>query len=687
MIKTVFFCDEFVRVTFLKGFSLVSQLSLDQLSQSIFCIDRYIVDPKKGTICVGGQQFTIEPKAMSVLLVLAASPGEVIDQETIFSQVWPTSIFSPGSIRRCIGILRKILGDSSNDLIITHPKKGYRLNAKVSVVSKASAPVKIRLAIAASILLLLAIVFSFGSPSQHTEQFDIVEMVPITATQSDDFNPQFSPTGDKIAFIRIGAAQQRQLWISELASQQEYQLSHIAGHISQYSWSPDGRSIIFSAYNDGKKQLWSINLTESRLAKKIVDLSQREPISSMHMGQGNRLYYLTKQGNAINLIALNIVTRQQTLIATFNDSFKPYEISLNSSHIALIGFDAQGHSLLKQLDLKSFSQSTIAQLNANRYFIDWHPSQTLLLISDGRLLSTVDSTGKQSALNFENFDFIAHPQFTPSGDGILLGRAILDIDIHSYPLEQGLPSQALINSNTVDRGAALSPDGKKLAFISHRKGYGQLYLYDMTSKKTQLIYANSEKLLGLSQPIWHPNSQQIAAANYEFPILISIKPAGVSSEKLTKPLGVPLSWYQQQNALLTQSYRNNSYDRLNLDDHTSDWLAKSAGNNAVIDQQDQLLFVTKASLKQLSNDQSSAIFDPDSGFELLNAIKQSSYLYIAMSKKQQTVILRLSLESGELSNVTQLPNEIQRLSAVTNDAVLVELAASHKDIVLLTFAQ
>lgn len=89
-----------------------------------------------------GKVVRIEPKAMEVLLALAAQPGEVLGRERLLSEVWPGMVVGDDALTQAVIKLRKALGDVSRSpaYIETIPKRGYRLVAPVEVLQKQPAP-------------------------------------------------------------------------------------------------------------------------------------------------------------------------------------------------------------------------------------------------------------------------------------------------------------------------------------------------------------------------------------------------------------------------------------------------------------------------------------------------------------------------------------------------------------------
>jgi TolB-like protein len=75
----------------------------------------------------------VEPKAMAVLVELARRAPAVCTREQIIQRVWPRGFVSDDVLTRCIGQVRRALGDDSRapTCLETIPKRGYRLRVPV----------------------------------------------------------------------------------------------------------------------------------------------------------------------------------------------------------------------------------------------------------------------------------------------------------------------------------------------------------------------------------------------------------------------------------------------------------------------------------------------------------------------------------------------------------------------------
>lgn len=104
-------------------------------------IGEWTLDASLNELQRDGTTIRLEPKAIEVLVFLAAHPGEVISRETILEAVWPGTVVGDDSLTQAVIKLRRALGDEAQRprYIETISKRGYRLIAAVTTAA-VSAP-------------------------------------------------------------------------------------------------------------------------------------------------------------------------------------------------------------------------------------------------------------------------------------------------------------------------------------------------------------------------------------------------------------------------------------------------------------------------------------------------------------------------------------------------------------------
>jgi len=98
-----------------------------------FWLDGWYIDPVAGSLQREGAEVRLEPKVMTVLLVLVEHAGEIVSREELEKLAWPGVVVGYDALASSIIKLRKALGDDSRQprFIETVPKRGYRLIASI----------------------------------------------------------------------------------------------------------------------------------------------------------------------------------------------------------------------------------------------------------------------------------------------------------------------------------------------------------------------------------------------------------------------------------------------------------------------------------------------------------------------------------------------------------------------------
>lgn len=130
--------------------------------RSGFTMGEWTVFPLEGRLIRPGEERRVQPKSMEVLLRLAEADGQVVERDDLLRAVWAERAVSDEPLTRCIGELRRALGDKRNDpdYILTIPKRGYRLLAAVGT-PRSGAKARRRIT-PAVILAVLAIAVAAG---------------------------------------------------------------------------------------------------------------------------------------------------------------------------------------------------------------------------------------------------------------------------------------------------------------------------------------------------------------------------------------------------------------------------------------------------------------------------------------------------------------------------------------------
>src|SRR5262249_47505064 len=103
--------------------------------------DAFELDPVRRVLSRGGKAIALKPKIFETLLVLVRNSRRVMNKDELMQQVWPDTVVEEVNLAHNVSILRKTLGQQSDEtrFIITVPGKGYGFVAEVTQ-SQRSAP-------------------------------------------------------------------------------------------------------------------------------------------------------------------------------------------------------------------------------------------------------------------------------------------------------------------------------------------------------------------------------------------------------------------------------------------------------------------------------------------------------------------------------------------------------------------
>ncbi len=97
--------------------------------------DDIVIDFAGGRLLRGGAEQPLEPKAFSVLTLLARSPGRLFTRDEILDAVWGHHHVTPGVLNRVVTLLRQALAEDAHNPRLLHTVHGvgYRFDLPVAV--------------------------------------------------------------------------------------------------------------------------------------------------------------------------------------------------------------------------------------------------------------------------------------------------------------------------------------------------------------------------------------------------------------------------------------------------------------------------------------------------------------------------------------------------------------------------
>ncbi|MCO7189577.1 MULTISPECIES: winged helix-turn-helix domain-containing protein [unclassified Pseudoalteromonas] len=482
-----------------------------------FAINDIVIDPLRNQVQHPDGVNTLEPKAMALLCVLAAKSGTVVAQETLYEAVWPGRVFSPSSLQRLIALLRKALRDSSKSpkIIFTHAKQGYSLEARISQPkTRSEIPSRaIIYAITVSLLLSVIITYIYSKPAAS-----ISSTQPFTFTSEAEFGGQFSPDGEAIAFLRKGIDKQTNLIVRKLKKPTQ-DLYVTDNQIRDFIWLTNEQLIVALADSDGVK-LTRYTLTQSGVQSQqsLPTIEHLSDISHLHKGPGSALYFVAHQlhntsssdqvgGLGTAIVQLNLVSFELTTLMPLSETQRVVDLAAAPDALYISLFEHKSNSTLAKIEPELKTVTPVHSELDGLYKLAWAERlQTLVLLD---------------SLKPEIFTLSADNQLVPVEHDLSTGVANADIfqdKLLSTQVRQNIkvfssrnPDTALIDSKYEDYLASVSPDGRRVVFVSNRSGYPQLYLTDHHTHP-DVIFSNPLREDFISRAIWHPSNNRLVFA-------------------------------------------------------------------------------------------------------------------------------------------------------------------------------
>jgi len=92
----------------------------------------FTLDLKRGSLFKGATEVRLRPKSFGVLQALIERHGELVTKDELLERVWGRTVVTDGVITQCLIDVRRAIGDESQEVIRTLPRRGYLFAAPVT---------------------------------------------------------------------------------------------------------------------------------------------------------------------------------------------------------------------------------------------------------------------------------------------------------------------------------------------------------------------------------------------------------------------------------------------------------------------------------------------------------------------------------------------------------------------------
>src|SRR5262245_20139488 len=107
----------------------------------MFQFEGYTLDFARSSLRTADRNVQLRPKAFEVLRYLVENADRLVTKEELIKAIWPNVIVTDEALSHCVSEIRQAIGDSTQTIIATVPRRGYRFVAAVSrIVTNTGAP-------------------------------------------------------------------------------------------------------------------------------------------------------------------------------------------------------------------------------------------------------------------------------------------------------------------------------------------------------------------------------------------------------------------------------------------------------------------------------------------------------------------------------------------------------------------
>jgi Tol biopolymer transport system component/DNA-binding winged helix-turn-helix (wHTH) protein len=523
------------------------------------------INSQSGELRKNGIRLRLSGQPFQVLVVLLARPGEVVSREELHSALWPADTFVDfdHGLNNAVARIREVLDDSSDTprYVETIPRRGYRFIALLAdvppatvnpsvtesivspaheitlpnvpspaVVPSGKRAISIRpkaLLGAAALLaafLLLGLYMMTRSANAPAEN---VNIVPLTSYPGAEQFPSFSPDGNEVAFAWTGGEYglDFDLYRKQVGSEKAVRLTttHARTALAP-AWSPDGRYIAYirvGADYSGLYLVPALGGPERKLSDVPGDVYDDPFLSwspdskwlafpsldnsrSSAVPAGTRIFLLN-----IETLERRILAYPSSCIYALGPAFSPA-----GDQIASYCADDLDVGGIYIQSVQGVVVRKFQRLDGEFAGLTWTSDGKSIVYSFNRFLWRVAVIGGlPQKLQFGQNATAP----TVARVGARLAYAQQNSwrnQLNIWRLDLSTPDKAknapvkVISSSRGQEEPRISPDGKRIAFLSARSGNPEIWVAD--SDGSNLIQLTSFGGPTTGTPRWSPDSRRIA---------------------------------------------------------------------------------------------------------------------------------------------------------------------------------
>ena len=102
---------------------------------AMYRFEGYTLDTNRCLLRLADREIELRPKSFEVLRYLVENADRLITKEELIKAIWPDVVVTDDSLTQCVSEARQAIGDGSQIIIKTVPRRGYRFTSPVSSIA------------------------------------------------------------------------------------------------------------------------------------------------------------------------------------------------------------------------------------------------------------------------------------------------------------------------------------------------------------------------------------------------------------------------------------------------------------------------------------------------------------------------------------------------------------------------
>ena len=495
----------------------------EQTKHAHYSLEGWSIYPDQNLIVSNTGQVSIEPKTMSVLLLMIEKQGQTISRDQFINEVWGGSIVTDNSLNQSISKLRKIFNDETAKprIIETVSKRGYRLIVSVRKIDPDSPPHQdqpvfkrtYKIALGTLLLLITIGVSLWIYPKVNPDSKKLTPQI-FSAVDGMERHPSFSRKEDQVVYVFGNVCNdESEIRIQAVGTDEIRSYAKFPGFKKFPNFSYDDKEIIF--WNELDRQIKStmylLSVADTSVTK-LLEIPTTVRGLDWSPDKKNIVYSARNQSPGSYCIYVFNKESGQITQMTY-----PTQSTINDLY-PVFSHDGRSVAFIRGTSEFDFDIWTVnlETKNSERITFDNFWIGGLAWSEEGFLYSrlTGDDIFQLVSLNGRTRDeqvlFSSSNQVSAVDAGthkIIFQTNTTAISISGYDLTTK-HHRILFNSNFQENFPEFSPNGDRFAFISNRTGPFQLWIGDIAG--TQTKKASQFRLDNVSnQPRWSPDEHFI----------------------------------------------------------------------------------------------------------------------------------------------------------------------------------